>query len=64
MINKNPVKVQLHGFSDVSELAYTAVLYLRSIYDDGSVEVRVIATKTRVTPLKNNMYHDWSYLVH
>ena len=33
-------------------MAYAAVLYLRSIYDDGSVEVRVIAAKTKVTPLK------------
>ena len=47
-----PVKVQIHGFSDSSELAYAAVLYMRPIYDDGSVEVRVIATKTKVTPLK------------
>ena len=47
-----PVKVQIHGFSDSSDLAYAAVLYMRSIYDDGSVEVRVIAAKTKVTPLK------------
>ena len=58
MIDKNLVDVQLHGFSDASELAYAAVLYLRSIYDDGSVEVRVIAAKMRVTPLKNNLYLD------
>ena len=58
MVDKNPSKIQLHGFSDALELAYAAVLYLRSIYDNGSVEVRVIAAKTRVTPLKNNLYHD------
>jgi len=34
---------QLLGFSDASSLAYGAVLYLKTIYVDGSVTVRIIA---------------------
>ena len=49
-VDQHPVKVQLYGFSDASDLAYVAVLYLRSIYDDGSIEVRVRAAKTKITP--------------
>ena len=40
------------AFSDVSDLAYASVLYLRSVYEDGSVEVRVVAAKAKITPVK------------
>lgn len=43
---------QLHGFSDVSELAFAAVVYMRSLYEDGSVKVSLVAPKTRVAPTK------------
>lgn len=35
-----PEEVQVHGFCDASELAYAAVVYLRSRYPDGRVEVQ------------------------
>ena len=44
--------IQLHGFSDASERAYAAVVYVRSTYSDGQVEVRLVASKTRVAPIK------------
>jgi len=47
-----PVSIQLHGFSDAAEHAYAAVLYLRTSYTDGSVTVRLVASKTKVSPLK------------
>ena len=46
------VDIQLHGFSDASERAYAAVVYIRSTYSDGQVEVRPVASKSRVTPIK------------
>ena len=43
---------QLHGFSDASEKAYAAVVYLRTKYDDEHVDVNLVASKTRVAPIK------------
>ena len=47
------VNFQLHGFCDASLQAYAAVVYLRTVYADGSVTVRIIASKTRVSPVKS-----------
>ena len=44
--------VQLHGFSDASDLAYAAVVYLRATYEDNSITSRLVVAKTRVAPLK------------
>lgn len=46
-------RVELHGFSDASMRAYGAVLYIRSIAEDGSVNVDLVASKSRVAPLKS-----------
>ena len=44
---------ELHGFSDASEKAYAAVVYLRTVYYDGeTVTTRIVAAKNRVIPLK------------
>ena len=43
---------ELHCFSDASERAYAAVVYIRSVYEDGRVDVNLIASKTKVAPLK------------
>ena len=50
-LNSNPSNVQLHGFCDASSQAYAAVLYLRAVYPRGDIEVKLIASKTRVAPL-------------
>ena len=47
-----PVQFELHGFSDTSNRAYAGVVYIRSLYEDGGVNVRLVASKTRVAPLK------------
>jgi len=47
-----PSIFQLHGFSDASSLAYGAFLYLKTIYTDGNVTVRIVAAKTRVSRVK------------
>ena len=43
---------QIHGFSDASEQAYAAVVYVRSVYCSGNISVSLVASKTRVAPLK------------
>ena len=44
--------LQLHGFSDASEDAYSGVVYLRMEDTDGNVHVALVASKTRVAPIK------------
>ena len=43
---------KLHGFSDASELAYAAVVYLRMVCTDGDVQVALVTSKTKVAPIK------------
>ena len=43
--------VQLHGFSDASNVAYGGVVYLRTLYQDTSVSVSIVHAKTKVAPL-------------
>ncbi|XP_058446157.1 uncharacterized protein LOC131427192 [Malaya genurostris] len=45
-------KIQLHGFADASEAAYAAVVYARSVGSDGTVYVSLIASKTKVAPIR------------
>ncbi|XP_025270835.1 uncharacterized protein LOC112639871 [Camponotus floridanus] len=52
-INLGPscTRVEVHGFSDASERAYSAVVYLKTWSNDSWI-VRLITAKTKVTPLK------------
>ena len=46
------VSIQLHGFSDASESAYAAVVYLRLTDTRGGVHISLVASKTKVAPIK------------
>ena len=46
----NSVRQEIHGFSDASETAFSAVAYLRTMHD-GKPDVRPIAAKSKVAPL-------------
>ena len=48
----NATECYLHGFADASKKAYCAVVYLVYRTENGEVCARVIASKTRVAPLK------------
>lgn len=44
--------VQIHGFSDRSEAALGAQIYVRVIQQDGKIICNLLTSKTKVTPLK------------
>ncbi|XP_059221530.1 uncharacterized protein LOC131998438 [Stomoxys calcitrans] len=44
--------VQIHGFSDASEKAYAAVVYIRVESPSGVVTTHLLTAKSRVSPLK------------
>ena len=46
------VAIELHGFSDASENAYAAVVYLRLIDSTGQVHISMVMSKTKVAPIK------------
>ena len=48
----HPTETQIHAFSDASNTAYAAVVYTRSSYENGNVQVRLVASKSKVAPIK------------
>ncbi|UYV60400.1 hypothetical protein LAZ67_1001040 [Cordylochernes scorpioides] len=44
--------LELHGFCDSSEKAYAAVIYVKSCKHNGSIDISLIASKTKVAPIK------------
>ncbi|XP_037911915.1 uncharacterized protein LOC119652051 [Hermetia illucens] len=46
--------VELHGFCDASEVAYAAVVYLKTRHTNGKRTTNLLWAKTRVTPLNSN----------
>ncbi|XP_047993587.1 uncharacterized protein LOC125232020 [Leguminivora glycinivorella] len=44
--------VELHGFSDASNAAYAAVVYVRVIDSEGLIHVSLVSCKTKVSPIK------------
>ena len=50
--DKELITCQLHGFCDASTRAYAAVIYIRCFYSDGTVDVNIVSSKTRVAPIR------------
>lgn len=51
-ISQSSLPYDLHGFSDASERAYGAAVYLRHEDERGNVQVNLLCAKSRVAPLK------------
>ncbi len=47
-----PISLQLHTFTDASEEAFAAAVYLRSEYPGGRVTTRLLMAKTKLAPKK------------
>ncbi|GFU45606.1 uncharacterized protein TNCV_4494551 [Trichonephila clavipes] len=52
-LQEKSIRTELHGFSDSSEKAYGAALYLRCINTSGEISVRFLCSKSKVAPLKS-----------
>ncbi|XP_026330484.1 uncharacterized protein LOC113237982 [Hyposmocoma kahamanoa] len=47
-----PVSIELHSFSDASQNAYGACVYLRSEDSEGNVTINLLCSKSKVAPIK------------
>jgi len=56
-------RVTIHGFCDASQEAFGACIYLRSSSPNGQVQVHLMASKSRVTPMKATTILDWNCVV-
>lgn len=53
-INYKPnSRIELHGFSDASKLAYAAVVYAK-VWNGDTITVHILAAKTRIAPSDNS----------
>ena len=48
----NRLITQIHGFSDASGRAMAAVAYTRTVYTNGRIDIKLMASKTKVAPVK------------
>ncbi|KMQ89769.1 gag-pol polyprotein precursor [Lasius niger] len=52
VVHSDTTKIEIHGFSDASQLAMAAAVYIKISKEDNSSTVHLICSKTRVAPLK------------
>ncbi|XP_037931191.1 uncharacterized protein LOC119666002 [Teleopsis dalmanni] len=50
--HKQPRNTQIHVFTDASERAYGAAIYIRAEMTDRTISVQLLCSKSRVAPLK------------
>ena len=44
--------IELHAFADASTIGFGAVVYLRTLYNDGSISCKFVIAKSRVAPVR------------
>ncbi|XP_038106598.1 uncharacterized protein LOC119766232 [Culex quinquefasciatus] len=58
VIGPGNIALELHGYSDASEVAYGAVIYVRSLFPSGkSPQMRLLCSKSKVAPTKQLDIH-------
>ena len=45
--------MELHGFSDASEIAFPTSVYLIVEYQSGNISTRLVSSKSKVAPIKH-----------
>ncbi|XP_045493291.1 uncharacterized protein LOC123692575 [Colias croceus] len=50
--SRKDIELELQGFCDASNSAFSAVVYLRSVDSNGNIHISLIASKTKVAPVK------------
>ena len=48
-------KIELHGFSDASNIASAAVVYVQLLLSDKQILTNLVGSKTKIMPLKNKL---------
>ncbi|XP_045495987.1 uncharacterized protein LOC123694566 [Colias croceus] len=51
----NDDPVELHVFADASQVAYAAVVYLKTVDTEGNTYVNVVTSKTKVAPIQKEI---------
>ncbi|XP_072400755.1 uncharacterized protein [Diabrotica undecimpunctata] len=52
ILTESHQRYEIHGFSDASFNAYSAVVYIRCFDNSGKITVRLLCSKTKVSPIK------------
>lgn len=56
MVLSDATDIQLHCFSDASQRAYGAAIYIRSSGQNGEIKVQLVCSKSRVAPIKQKKF--------
>ncbi len=52
IIKRQVKSIEIHGFSDSSEAAYSSAVYVKCIYTNREISVHLLTSRTKIAPLK------------
>lgn len=53
VVSDIPICIEIHTFTDASESAYGACIYVRTVTNSGTVTVHLLVSKNKVAPIKH-----------